>query len=315
MPLRARNKALVHRVELSARRSGAVLKRTLREFQRDNLTDWAAALTYYGVMSLFPMVLVLVALLGLVGQYPQTSDAVLRIIDKIGPSSAVDTFRQPIQGIVRSKGGAGALVGVGVLASLWSASGYVGAFMRACNAIYEVEEGRPFWKLRPLQVAVTLVLVVLITAAAIAIVVTGPVARAVGNEIGMGGAAVTVFNVVKWPLIVLVLLTIVGVLYYAAPNVRQRGVPWITPGGVLALVVWALASAGLAFYAAKFGSYQKTYGTLGGVILFLVWLWVSNLALLLGAELNAELERGRELDAGLPAEQGLQLPPRAAASS
>jgi membrane protein len=315
MGLRRRNKAPGKPAELSARRFGAVLGRTVREFRQDNLTDWAAALTYYGVMSLFPMVLVLVALLGLVGQYPQTSDAVLRIIDRIGPSSAVDTFRQPIEGIVRSKGGAGALVGVGVLASLWSASGYIGAFMRACNAIYEVEEGRPFWKLRPLQVAVTLVLVVLITAAAIAIVVTGPVARAVGDEIGMGGAAVTAFNVVKWPLIVLVLLTIIGVLYYVAPNVRQRGIPWITPGGVLALAVWALASVGLAFYAAKFGSYQKTYGTLGGVILFLVWLWVSNLALLLGAELNAELERGRELDAGLPAERGLQLPPRAPASS
>jgi membrane protein len=304
-----------HPAELSARRWGAVLKRTVREFREDNLTDWAAALTYYGVMSLFPMVLVLVALLGLVGQYPQTSDAVLRVIGKIGPSSAVDTFRDPIQGIVRSKGGAGALVGVGILASLWSASGYIGAFMRACNAVYEVEEGRSFWKLRPLQVAVTLVLVVLITAAAIAIVVTGPVARAVGDEIGIGGAAVTVFNVAKWPLIVLVLLSIIGVLYYVAPNVRQPGVHWITPGGVLALAVWALASAGLAFYAAEFGSYQKTYGTLGGVILFLVWLWVSNLALLLGAELNAELERGRELDAGLPAEKGLQLPPRAAPSS
>jgi membrane protein len=315
MALRPRSKAPRNPAELSARRFGAVLKRTVREFQQDNLTDWAAALTYYGVMSLFPMVLVLVALLGLVGQYPQTSDAVLRIIDKIGPSSAVDTFRQPIEGIVRSKGGAGALVGAGVLASLWSASGYLGAFMRACNAIYEVKEGRPFWKLRPLQVAVTLLLLVLITAAAIAIVVTGPVARAVGDEIGMGAAAVTVFNVVKWPVIVLVLLTIVGVLYYVAPNVRQPGFPWITPGGVLALAVWALASVGLAFYAAKFGSYQKTYGTLGGVILFLVWLWVSNLALLLGAELNSEMERGRELDAGLQADQGLQLPPRAAASS
>jgi membrane protein len=315
MALRPRSKAPRNPAELSARRFGAVLKRTVREFQQDNLTDWAAALTYYGVMSLFPMVLVLVALLGLVGQYPQTSDAVLRIIDKIGPSSAVDTFRQPIEGIVRSKGGAGALVGAGVLASLWSASGYLGAFMRACNAIYEVKEGRPFWKLRPLQVAVTLLLLVLITAAAIAIVITGPVARAVGDEIGMGAAAVTVFNVVKWPVIVLVLLTIVGVLYFVAPNVRQPGFPWITPGGVLALAVWALASVGLAFYAAKFGSYQKTYGTLGGVILFLVWLWVSNLALLLGAELNSEMERGRELDAGLQADQGLQLPPRAAASS
>jgi membrane protein len=292
-----------------------VFKRTIREFREDNLTDWAAALTYYGVMSLFPMLLVLVALLGLLGQYPRTSDALLRIINDIGPSSAVDTFRKPIQGVVRSKGGAGALLGVGILTSLWSASGYIGAFMRANNAIYEVKEGRPFWKLRPLQVAVTLVIVVLITLVAIGIVITGPVAHAVGDQVGLGSQTVTVFNIVKWPLIVLVLLLIIGVLYYTSPNVRQPSFPWITPGGVLAMVVWAAASALLAFYAAKFGSYQKTYGTLAGVILFLVWLWVSNLALLLGAELNAELERARELEAGLPAEDGLQLPPRAAASS
>ncbi|HEY2601996.1 MAG TPA: YihY/virulence factor BrkB family protein, partial [Thermoleophilaceae bacterium] len=183
------------------------------------------------------------------------------------------------------------------------------------NAIYEVKEGRPFWKLRPLQVAVTLLVVVLITMVAIGIVITGPLARAVGDEVGLGNETVTVFNFAKWPVIVLVLLLIVGVLYYAAPNVRQTSFPWITPGGVLALVVWALASAGLGFYAAKFGSYQKTYGTLAGVILFLVWLWVSNIALLLGAELNAELERARELDAGLPAEDDIQLPSRTAPSS
>jgi membrane protein len=301
--------------QLSARDWWRVLKRTVREFRDDNLTDWAAALTYYGVMSLFPMVLVLVALLGLVGQYPQTSDAMLRIIGHIGPASAVDTFRAPIEGVVKSKGGSGALIGVGILASLWSASGYIGAFMRACNAIYEVREGRPFWKLRPLQVAITLLLVLLITGVAIAIVVTGPLAHAIGDEIGIGGAGLTAFNVIKWPVIVLVLLLIIGLLYYVAPNVRQPSFPWITPGGVLAVVVWAAASAGLAFYAAKFGSYQKTYGTLGGVILFLVWLWVSNLALLLGAELNAELERARELDAGLPAEKDIQLPPRTAPSS
>jgi membrane protein len=301
--------------ELSVSSWRGVIKRTVKEFREDNLTDWAAALTYYGVMSLFPMVLVLVALLGLVGQYPRTSDAVLRIVNDIGPSSAVDTFRKPIQGVVKSKGGAGALLGVGVLVSLWSASGYVGAFMRANNAIYEVKEGRPFWKLRPLQVAVTLLVVVLITMVAIGIVITGPLARAVGDEVGLGNETVTVFNFAKWPVIVLVLLLIVGVLYYAAPNVRQTSFPWITPGGVLALVVWALASAGLGFYAAKFGSYQKTYGTLAGVILFLVWLWVSNIALLLGAELNAELERARELDAGLPAEDDIQLPSRTAPSS
>jgi membrane protein len=235
-------------------------------------------------------------------------------VDQLGPHSAVDTFRKPIQGVVRSKGGAGALVGVGLVGSLWSASGYIGAFMRASNAIYEVKEGRPFWKLRPLQVAVTLLVVLLITTVAIAIVVTGPIARAVGDEIGLGNEAVTAFNIVKWPVIVLVLLTIVGLLYYVAPNVRHRSFPWITPGGVLALVLWAAASAGLAFYAAQFGSYQKTYGTLGGVVLFLIWLWVSNLALLLGAELNAELERGRELAAGLPADDEIQLPPRSAPS-
>ena len=297
-----------------ARRWVAILKRTIREFRQDNLTDWAAALTYYGVMSLFPTLLVLVALLGLVGQYPQTSDAVLRIIDKIGPHSAVNTFRAPIQGVVRHKGGAGALLGVGLLGSLWSASGYVGAFMRASNAIYEVEEGRPFWKRRPLQVGLTLLVVVLLTAVSSAIVATGPLARAVGDEVGMGREAVTAFNIAKWPVIVLVLLAIVGLLYYVGPNVRQPRFPWITPGGVLALVVWGAASAGLAFYAAKFGSFQKTYGTLGGAILFLVWMWVSNLALLLGNELNAELERSRELAAGLPAEAGIQLPPRAAPS-
>jgi membrane protein len=293
----------------------AVLKRTISEFREDNLTDWAAALTYYAVMSLFPMVLVLVALLGIFGEYPRTSNSLLRIINDIGPSSAVDTFRKPIQGVVKSKGGASALLGIGLLVSLWSASGYVGAFMRANNAVYEVKEGRPFWKLRPLQVAITLFVLLLITLVAIGIVITGPIARAVGDQIDMGSQAVTLFNILKWPVIVLALLTIVGILYYAAPNVKQRGFPWITPGGVLAMAVWALASAGLGLYAAKFGSYQKTYGTLAGVILFLVWLWVSNIALLLGAELNSELERDRELRAGLPAEHDLQLPPRAAPSS
>jgi membrane protein len=302
-------------LQLGGREWWRVLKRTVKEFQEDNLTDWAAALTYYGVMSLFPMVLVLVALLGLVGQYPQTSDAMLRIVAQIGPHRAVDTLRAPIQGIVQHKGGAGALVGLGIIGSLWSASGYIGGFMRASNAIYEVKEGRPFWKRRPLQVAVTLALLLLVTAVGIAIVLTGPLARAVGNEIGMGSQAVTVFNIVKWPAIVLVLLAIVGLLYYVAPNVRQPSFPWITPGGILALAVWALGSFGLGIYASHFGSYDKTYGTLGGVILFLFWLWISNLALLLGAELNAELERGRELEAGLPAEKEIQLPPRAAPSS
>jgi membrane protein len=292
-----------------------VLKRTIREFRADNLTDWAAALTYYGVMSLFPMLIVFVALIGLLGQYPQTSDALLRIVGDIGPSSAVDTFRKPIEGVVQQKGGAGALIGVGLLAALWSASGYVGAFMRASNAIYEVQEGRPFWKLRPLQVAVTIVLVALIALVALAIILTGSVARAVGDRIGLGQTAVDVFNVAKWPVIALVLFTIVSTLYYVSPNVRLRGFNPLSPGAILGVVAWVVASAALAFYASQFGSYQKTYGTLAGVIVFLLWIWVSNLALLLGAELNAELERERELKAGLPAERSLQLPPRAEPSA
>jgi membrane protein len=292
-----------------------VLKRTVAEFRDDNLTDWAAALTYYGVMSLFPMLLVFVALVGLLGQYPRTSDALLRIINDIGPSSAVDTFRKPIEGVVRQKGGAGALLGVGLLGSLWSASGYVGAFMRASNAIYEVEEGRPFWKLRPLQVAVTVALVALLALVALAVVLTGSISRAVAGTLGLGDTAVSVFNLAKWPLIALVLFTVVSVLYYVAPNVRLWRFNPLSPGAILGVAAWVAASAGLGFYASHFGSYQKTYGTLAGAIIFLLWVWVSNLALLLGAELNAELERERELKAGLSAESSIQLPPRAEPSS
>ena len=298
---------------LGARSWWSVLKRTIREYQDDNLTDWAAALTYYAVLSLFPALLVLVALLGLVGEYPRTSDALLRIVGDLGPSSATDTFRKPIEGVIRSKGGAGALVGVGLLGALWSASGYVGAFMRASNVIYEVPEGRPFWKLRPLQIVVTVAITILVALVAIAIVLTGPLAKAVGDVIGLGGAAVTAWSIAKWPVLFLVVLTIVGVLYYTSPNVRLSGFRWITPGTVLAVVVWLVASAGFGLYVAAFGSYNKTYGTLGAVIVFLVWLWISNNALLLGAELNAELERERQLVAGRSeAEHELQLQPRTA---
>ena len=288
-----------------------VLRRTVREVRNDNLTDWAAALTYYAVLALFPALIVFVALVGLFGQYPRTTDALLRIVDHLGPHSAVDTFRGPITSVVRQKGGAGALLSVGLLGAIWSASAYVGAFMRASNAIYEVREGRRFWKLRPLQIAVTLVMVLAAALVAVMIVVTGPVARAVGDVIGLGSTAVFVFDIVKWPVLIAVVITMFAVLYYAAPNVRLPGFRWITPGGALAIVVWLVASLGFAAYVAKFGSYNKTYGTLAGIVVFLVWMWISNLAVLLGAEFNAELERGRELQAGdHDAEDEIQLAPR-----
>ena len=196
---------------------------------------------------------------------------------------------------------------IGLAAALWSASGYVGAFSRACNVVYEVEEGRPFWKLRPLQLAMSLLLILLVALSAIAVVLTGPLAEQVGNLFGLGSTAVTIWDIAKWPVIVVTVITMLSMLYYGAPNVRQPGFRWITPGGVLGVVVWLLASAGFALYVANFGAYNKTYGSLAGVIVFLIWLWISNLAVLLGAELNAELERGREVESGVPPERTLAV--------
>jgi membrane protein len=273
----------------------ASLKRTAKEFQDDNLTDWAAALTYYAVLALFPALLVLVALLGLVGQYPQTTNSLLDIVGKLGPSSAVDTFRQPIEGVVQSKGGAGALLGFGLLGALWSASGYIGAFFRASNIVWDIEEGRPVWKLLPLRVVVTLVGVLAVAVVLIGLVLTGPLAQAVGDVIGLGSTAVTVWNIAKWPVLLAIVITIISVLYYIAPNVKHPKFSWVTPGGIVAVLVWIVASVGFAFYAANFASYNKTYGSLGAMIVFLVWLWITNLAILFGAELNAELERSRQI--------------------
>jgi membrane protein len=202
---------------------------------------------------------------------------------------------------------------VGLIGALWSASSYVGAFMRASNVIYETPEGRPIWKLRPLQMLVTLTMLVLLVLVALALVLTGPIVTAVAGPLGVGGTAVSIWNIAKWPVLVVVVIVMFAVLFYAAPNVKLAGFKWVTPGALFALVVWLLASVAFAFYAANFGSYNKTYGALGGLVVFLVWLWITNIALLLGMELNAERERSRELEAGVPgAERELQLDARSA---
>jgi membrane protein len=287
---------------------GGVLKRTVRAFREDNLTDWAAALTYYAVLSIFPALVVLVSILGLAGD--SATQSVLDNLNQLGPGPATDIVSGAIREIGSSQGTAGVALIIGLAAALWSASGYIGAFSRASNVIYEVEEGRPFWKLRPLQLAMSLLLILLVAVSAIAVVVTGPLAEQVGELFGLGGTAVTVWDLAKWPVIVLIVITMLGVLYYGAPNVRQPGFRWITPGGVLGVSLWILASAGFALYVANFGSYNKTYGSLAGAIVFLVWLWISNLAVLLGAELNAELERARELESGVPEERTMAIEPR-----
>jgi membrane protein len=300
--------------DLPRRSWKAILKRTVKEFQADNLTDWAAALTYYAVMSLFPMLIVLVALLGLVGQQ-STITTMTDSLRAAGLADVAKNVQGPLDEIVRHKGGAGALVGFGLLGALWSASGWVGAFTRAMNAVYEVKEGRPFWKLRPLQVLITLVTVLLVSLVLIALVVSGPVAKAVGTALGAGDTAVSVWGVAKWPVLLIVLMAMVAGLYYIAPNVRQPRLRWVTPGGVTAVLVWILASAGFGIYVSNFSSYGKTYGTLGSIVTFLVWMWLSNLALLFGAELDSELERQRELEKGLPAEEELRLRPRQPAAT
>ena len=289
-----------------------MLKRTVSEFRADNLTDWAAALTYYAILSIFPALIVLVSILGLAGD--SATNAVLDNINELGPGPAQDIISGAIKQIAASQGTAGIAFVLGLVAALWSASGYVGAFSRASNVIYETEEGRPFWKLRPLQIGMTLVLLLLVALSAIAVVISGPLTSEVGKLFGIEGTAVTVFNIVKWPVIVLVVITMLAILYYGAPNVRHPGFRWITPGGILAVVLWILASIGFAFYVANFGSYNKTYGSLAGVIVFLVWLWISNVAVLLGAQMNAELERGRELESGVAEERTIAMEPRSPAS-
>ncbi len=293
---------------LGARPWGGVLKRTFREFKEDNLTDWAAALTYFGILSIFPALLALVSVVGLLGK--STTQSLITNISAATPGPGRQIVTSALMNLQQNRGAAGILFVIGIGAALWSASGYVAAFMRASNTIYDVEEGRPVWKTLPVRVSVTLVLLVLLGVTAFGVVLTGGLAKQVGDVLGVGSSAVSAWDIAKWPVLLIVVSLMFSLLYWAAPNVKQPGFRWVTVGGLAAVVVWILASAAFAFYVANFSSYNKTYGALGGVIIFLVWLWVSNIAVLLGAELNAELERGRRIEAGQPADEEPFVEPR-----
>ncbi|GGL37623.1 YihY/virulence factor BrkB family protein [Phycicoccus endophyticus] len=285
------------------------LKAAFAEFQRDQVTDLAAALTYYSVLSVAPALLALVSLLGVFGQGQETVATMLDLLRQLGQGDVAEQLRGPIEDMVGSQA-AGVTLVLGLATALWSASGYVGAFGRALNRVYGIDEGRPVWKLRPVNFAVTLGLVVGAALVLVGLVVSGGVAEAVGNTIGLGDQSVTVWGIVKWPVMLVLVIAMVAVLYYATPNIRQPRMRWISPGAVLAIVVWVLASVAFGFYVGNFGKYESTYGSLGGVIVFLLWVWITNIALLLGAEVDAELERVRELEAGMAAERELLLPPR-----
>jgi membrane protein len=278
-----------------------VLKRTVKEFNDDKVTDWAAALTYYGVLSIFPGLLVIVSLLGLFGQ--STVNTVIEDVGAAAPDAVRDILIDATRNLQDSQGTAGVLAIVGLAGGLWSASNYVAAFMRASNSIYDVPEGRPIWKTLPIRIGVTIVIAVLLTLSVLIVVLTGGAAEYVGNLIGAGSTLVTVWQIAKWPVLVIIISQILALLYWAAPNAKQAGARWVSPGGIVAVVVWLAASAGFAFYVANFGSYNKTYGTLAGVIIFLVWLWISNIAVLLGAEFDAELHRGRAIETGHPEDE------------
>jgi membrane protein len=285
-----------------------VLKRTVTEFKEDNLTDWAAALTYYGILAIFPALLVLVSILGLLGE--SATQPLLDNLGTVAPGPAQEIFTSAIENLQGSTGAAGIFFIVGLAGALWSASGYVAAFMRASNSIYDIEEGRPVWKTLPTRVLLTLVLLVLLAISAVAVTVSGGLAKQVGGVLGLSDTAVTVWDIAKWPVLLLVVSFMFALLYWAAPNVKHPKFRWISPGGVLAVIGWVIASLAFAFYVANFGSYNKTYGALAGPIVFLVWLWISNIMVLLGAEFNAELERGRALEAGMPKEREPFVEPR-----
>ena len=287
---------------------GDAIKRTVVEFKDDNLTDWAAALTYYGVLAIFPAILALVSVVGLIG--PSATQPLIDNLGKVAPGPARDIVTRAVQNLQRSRGAGGVLFAVGLAGALWSASGYVAAFMRASNAIYDIEEGRPFWKKAPVRIGVTIVLVVLLALSALAVVLTGGLAHQLGSVLGVGGSAVRVWDIAKWPVLLVVVSFMFALLYWAAPNVKQPGFRWLSPGGLVAVLVWLVVSGAFAVYVANFGSYNKTYGALGGVIIFLIWLWLSNVAVLLGAELNAELARGRQIEAGHPPGREPFLEPR-----
>ncbi len=293
--------------DVSARGWRTTAKSALAEFQRDQCTDLAAALTYYSVLAIFPAILALVSLLGVFGQGESTTQALLDVVRQLGQADAADQLEEPVRAMVGASGAGFALV-LGIATALFSASGYVGAFGRAMNRVYGVAEGRPVWKLRPQQVLLTLGLVLMAAVVLVGLVVSGPLAEVVGRRIGLQAATVTVFDVAKWPVLLGVVVVMVAVLYYWTPNVRQPRFRWVSVGAAVAIVAWVLASIGFGFYVTTFGSYAKTYGSLAGIVVFLLWLWITNLALLFGAEVDAELERVRELESGIKAEHSVQLP-------
>lgn len=295
-------------VDLPKRAWWGALKRTFREFMDDKLLDWAAALTYYSILSLFPALVVLMSAVGLVGE--SVTRPLLENLQQLAPGQAREVLVNVVRELEGSSGVAGPVALLGLLSAVWASSGYIGGFIRASNAIYEIDEGRPIWKTIPLRIVLTLTMVILLAITVLGVVLTGGVAEWLGDTLGLGSTFVTVWDIAKWPVLAALMSLAIALLFWASPNVRHPGFRWLTPGSVLAVLVWVAASAGFALYVANFASYNKVYGSLAGVVVFLIWLWLSNLAVLFGAEFDAELAREREISEGHPEEEEPFLEPR-----
>jgi membrane protein len=278
----------------------AVLKRSRAEFRNDHLTTLAAALTYYAVLAVVPGLVVVFVALGFFGG--DITNRVVTQVNDVAPASSGQFVHSLMTQARSHKTGTGVMAIVGVAIALWSASSYVNAFRQASNVIYGIGEGRPAWKTVPLRLGVTALAVAIMVVCAVIVVVSGSIARAVGNAIGAGHAAVLVWSIVKWPILLILVSILLAVLFWASPNAKQAGIKWVSPGGVLATVIWIVVSAAFAFYVTNFSSYNKNYGALAGIVIFLIWLWLTNLALLLGAEVNAELDHAKAIAEGLPEE-------------
>jgi membrane protein len=290
----------------------ATMKRTATEFVEDEMSDRAAGLTYYGLLSLFPALIALVSIVGLVFSAEQTTDALTDIVSSLGPDTAADTFAGPVESVTDSRGASGLALVIGLSLAIYSASAYVGAFGRGANVAYETREGRPFWKLRPFQMLVTLGMILILALLMVGLLVSGPLVSAIGDALGIGRTAQDIWNIAKWPAMMALAMLLFAVLLHTAPNVEQPGVRWVLPGAAFALVAWILASVAFSLYVSNFGSYNKTYGALGGLVVLLIWMWISNLSLLFGLELNTEIQRNRQFEQRVAgAEREIQMKPRA----
>lgn len=298
-----------HLRQLTRRSWRYLLRRSLRELLRNECPDLAAGLTYYAVLAVLPGLIALVSLLGVLGQGESSRTTMLEVAGRVVPASGLDIIAPVLVRLTESSATIWGLA-LGIAIALWFVSRYVAAFSRAMNRIYDIGEGRPIWKLEPLLFGITAIIGLLSSAAVLLLIISGPLAEAIGDVLGLHHTAVLVWSVAKWPVLLIIVVISVALLYSFAPNVRQPRFRWLSPGAILAILTWVLASVLFGLYVASSSRFGATYGSLSGVIIFLVWLWLTNTALLLGAVLDAEVERARELQAGIAAEKDLRLPAR-----